>query len=603
MSDVDQGKLQQSLDGAFAPGQLRFCHDPSYKLRYSDRWLCSLSEAEQQRCPAFKKLCATKPPPEPAPQRSSSGSSGPTPLGFVAEVLFWILIGALVVAMVVALRRMLVSRRETAEAVPERTSLQPVQAPAPAPVSGDTDVTRLLDKARRAAERGELDVAIDAAHAAAVQGLSAAGRVEVDRDRTNGDYVRQLRSDPPLQQEFRAIVGKVEVAQFGGVAPTRGSFDQVLDQVLSLLRRLAVLSLLLLASSALLGCGPSRAGSQEDPELGPGGLHTLRRVLGDQGAKVRKRVAPLGRLAEDVGMVVVLDTALEDEQRDHLLRWVHGGGAAAVIGREHELEGVAQLRTLHAPCGRTAERGPKLEAAPLKLAVMGESSLVINADADSVVVHRVDAVCGGHPYIVTAYVGDGTITFLPESELVSNASLSVADNAQLVAELLSVPGTTIELVGPWTGDGSESPIQSIKSAGLLPVMLQLLALVGLLALRQGVSFGARRDVLRRVRRAFADHVRAVAATYARARAGRLVSANYGLLLIDQLRERLCPGQKPTLFQLAGAIARRVGRPETEIVELLVEAKSTFDEQHEGDGVNHKIIRELEQLSLQAGGIS
>jgi hypothetical protein len=58
-----------------------------------------------------------------------------------------------------------------------------------------------------------------------------------------------------------------------------------------------------------------------------------------------------------------------------------------------------------------------------------------------------------------------------------------------------------------------------------------------------------------------------------------------------------------LFELAAAIARRVRRPETEIVKLLVEAKSTFDEEREGEGVNHKIIRELEQLSLQAGGIS
>jgi hypothetical protein len=109
-------------------------------------------------------------------------------------------------------------------------------------------------------------------------------------------------------------------------------------------------------------------------------------------------------------------------------------------------------------------------------------------------------------------------------------------------------------------------------------------------------------VLRRTRRAFADHVRAVAATYARASAGRLVSGHYGLLLIDQLRERVCPGQKPTLLQFAAALARRVRRPETEIVQLLVEAKSAFDEP-EGHGVNHKIIRELEQLSLQAGGIA
>jgi hypothetical protein len=79
-------------------------------------------------------------------------------------------------------------------------------------------VTRLLDKARRAADRGDLGPAIDAAHAAAVQGLAAAGQVEVDRDRTNGDYVRELRKDPPLQQQFKAIVGRVEAAQFGGGA-------------------------------------------------------------------------------------------------------------------------------------------------------------------------------------------------------------------------------------------------------------------------------------------------------------------------------------------------------------------------------------------------
>ena len=204
---------------------------------------------------------------------------------------------------------------------------------------------------------------------------------------------------------------------------------------------------------------------------------------------------------------------------------------------------------------------------------------------------------------MTAYLGDGSITFFPERELLSNASLSVADNARLVAEQLVVPGQTIELVGPWTGDGSQTPVDSVKAAGLWPVVLQLLALAALLALRQGTSFGARRDVLRRTRRAFADHVRAVAATYARAGAGRLVSGHYGLLLIDQLRERVCPGQKPTLLQLAAALARRVRRPETEIVRLLVEAKSAFDEPLEGQGESNNIIRELEQLSLQAGGIS
>jgi hypothetical protein len=172
-----------------------------------------------------------------------------------------------------------------------------------------------------------------------------------------------------------------------------------------------------------------------------------------------------------------------------------------------------------------------------------------------------------------------------------------------VAELVPADEGMIELVGPWTGDGSQSPMQSLKSAGLMPVMLQLFGLALLLALRQGTSFGARRDVQTRTRRAFADHVRAVASTYARANAGRLASGHYGLLLIDQLRERTCPGQRPTLLQLAAAIARRVRRPENQIVQLLVEAKTAFEEQGDGQGVNHKLVRELEQLSSQAGGIS
>ena len=54
MSEVDQAALDASLVEAFAKGRLPFCHDPSYRLKSSDRWMCSLSQAELQRCPAFK---------------------------------------------------------------------------------------------------------------------------------------------------------------------------------------------------------------------------------------------------------------------------------------------------------------------------------------------------------------------------------------------------------------------------------------------------------------------------------------------------------------------------------------------------------------------
>jgi hypothetical protein len=612
VSEVDQEQLDQSLEQAFSKGQLPFCHDKTYRLRYSDHWLCSLSKAELQRCPAFKEQCGASIKPDGTHghesgrgqhESSSDNSVHVAPwIGAVAEVLFWGLVAALVVAFVATLIRMRSNRHAVKDEAEERNSLEPDAGQAPSPeAAGDRDVQRLLDKARRAADRGDLGAAIDAAHAAAIQALSAAGQVDLERDRTNGDYLRDLRKAPPLQQQFKVIVGQVEVAQFGGAVPTRGVFDSVLEQVLALLRRLAVLSLFLLPLS-LLGCGARGAGGAGDEDRGPAGLYVFKHMLADQGAKVHMRVAPLSKLDSKVGVVLMYEAELEEPERKHVVEWVRKGGTLVVVGSS-EFSDDAEIENSMHGCGTVAERGPSPDLAPLKLVVLGEDSLRLAPKPASDVVQRVDVTCGGYPYIVTSLMGDGGITFIPERELLSNASLSVADNARLVAELVPTDAGMIELVGPWTGDGSQSPVQSLKQAGLMPVMLQLLGLALLLALRQGTSFGARRDVLSRSRRAFADHVRAVASTYARANAGRLASGHYGLLLIDQLRERTCPGQRPTLLQLAAAVARRVRRPETQIVQLLVEAKSAFDEQNDGQGVNHKLIRELEQLSLQAGGIS
>jgi hypothetical protein len=610
MSEVDQATLDRSLEQAFAHGRLPFCHDPSYRLEDSDRRLCSLRQAELQRCPALKQECAAPAREAAAARRHSSTSREheddvalhvPRWLGAIAEVAFWAVVAALLVAFVASLVRMRRARHdEEDDAAAATREQEPSVTDATVAVSGDRDVARLLDTARRAAERGDHGAAIDAAHAAAVQGLSATGHVEVDLDRTNGDYLRELRKVPLLQQEFKAIVGQVEVAQFGGATPTRGAFDRVMEQVTSLLRRLAVLSSCLLALLAMLGCSGGARG--ESGDAAPSGLYTLKRILSDQGGKVHTRVAPLTKLDGDVGVVLLLSAKLEASHRNRLLDWVDQGGSLIVAGSDDFMD-AGEVALGPGGCGTSAERGPNVEATPLALAVLGEHTLRVIAGPDSVVAQRVDVTCGGVPYIVTSFLGDGSITFIPERELLSNASLSVADNARLVAELLSAPGSTIELVGPWTGDGSQSPVESLKAAGMLPALLQLLALALLLALRQGTSFGARRDDQKLERRAFADHVRALASTYARAGAGSLVSGHYGLLLIDQLRERLCPGQAPTLLQLAAVVARRVRRPETEIVQLLVEAKTALDDAAESQGVNHELIRELERLSLQAGGIS
>jgi hypothetical protein len=66
---------------------------------------------------------------------------------------------------------------------------------------------------------------------------------------------------------------------------------------------------------------------------------------------------------------------------------------------------------------------------------------------------------------------------------------------------------------------------------------------------------------------------------------------------------LAPGQTPTLLQLAASIARRSGRPEAEVVELLVEAKGSFEQPADAPGIDSTRIKRLEEISLQVGGVA
>jgi len=352
----------------------------------------------------------------------------------------------------------------------------------------------------------------------------------------------------------------------------------------------------------LVGCGGgSGGGVLETQDTSPSGLYTFKRLLIDQGAEVHTRIKPLAKL-EEVSTIVVFPNDLDEEEEQLLLRWVEAGGVLISVVTA-AFDSAGEVTRGYGACGHSAKlANAEGDDTRLKFAVLGDVTMRVHPEGK--VSHNVRVQCDTESYVVSSFLGVGAIHYLPEAELLSNASLSVADNAALVSQLIVADeGQTIELVGAWTGSGSQSPVQSLKAAGMLPFMLQLLGLGLLLALRQGTSFGARRDDSRRERRAFADHVRAIASTYHRANAGHLVSGHYALLLMEQLRERLLPGQSPTLLQLASGVARRTGRPEGEIVQLLVEAKSALDEGIEGTGVNHKLIRELEQLSQQVGGVS
>jgi hypothetical protein len=586
-------KLQASLDRTLKQ-DLPFCTRSDYKAR-PDPELCKLSKTELQRCPGLKKLCEA--PPEPKRRDLSSFAW----LGYLGDILFWGIIVVLGVILVLAIARALMSfARERAEASPSprTTPERPEPTAAEARLPRETDVDRLLARAKAEAAAGRYEEALRYIHGALVHALNGAGHIRVDPARTNGDYLRELRARPQLYAPVREVFRGIEGVQFGGRAPSGELFQQMLDRVLPILRNVITLFALLLAVQSIGACS-SAVGDQ--PERSPRGMHVLTALLQDNGTKVRKRIRDIGAIDPEVAEVLALGEVDEDALKK-LLEWVNLGGSLTITTPLESVEAASKIKFNGAPCSGKLALGPGFEATPLKLSALGGRTLSVPAeDEDST--HWTFANCDGRPYVASASYGDGTITVVAESELFSNASLSVGDNAHFAVSLLNSPGHTLEIVGPWTGGGASSPLMSIRNAGLGPALLQLLVFALLFAWHYGTAFGKRRDPLGIARRAFVEHVQALGAVYARARASRFVLAAYGAWAFDRLRERTAPGEAVGVIDLAGAVARKTGTSQAEVVELLAETRhaqeASATEVHAPQDL--QTLQRLEALVFRTGG--
>ena len=72
-------------------------------------------------------------------------------------------------------------------------------------------------------------------------------------------------------------------------------------------------------------------------------------------------------------------------------------------------------------------------------------------------------------------------------------------------------------------------------------------------------------------------MKALGLAYGRARASRHVVGLYATWAMDRLRERVHLSGQPGVIPLAEAIAARTGRPEGEVMRILVEASSAREE--------------------------
>src|SRR5262249_34846439 len=122
----------------------------------------------------------------------------------------------------------------------------------------ETDVERLLARARAAAARGDYGRAVDDAYAALLRRLDGDGLIRIHISRTNADYGGDRKVQPERAGPVRAVVRDVERVQFGAPPASAEVFDSVLGRVVPIAQRSLAAVLLVLAIGASLSCSSLR---------------------------------------------------------------------------------------------------------------------------------------------------------------------------------------------------------------------------------------------------------------------------------------------------------------------------------------------------------
>lgn len=489
----------------------------------------------------------------------------------------------------------------------------------------ETDVARLLERARRAASEGEYRRAVDDVYAALLRRLDGDGLIEIHHARTNGDYLRALRQHPQLRQEVRQILREVERVQFGDTEPDEPLFRRVLEQVKPLVSR--QLGALLLAFG--LGLGLAACNLEGDEHEGLAGLSTdplggraVVQLLRRHGMTVDHRTRTIEQLRASESVVLMLgDVSPTPEEWDILLDWTREGGIlvlatgnedlppelgvqvvdgwqfsddrpelAFVGGYQYAYDGYA-LRTPR--FGHLERTGAAAVVVDMIVRPSDEAPPDFDPYDDEMYADQIEPV--GDVYATRVDVGEGHVLVFADEMLFSNAAMAVDDDARFVVDLMSEYGRDIEVIDEWTGTGAQSPLASIANSHLTPVILQLLAFMTLLYLWRGVAFARLKDPPTRGRRAFVDHVHALALQYAKARASRHVLSAYAGWVLERLRHRVAPGSDRTLHGLAQAVAARTGRDESAVMRLLIEAHTMREGAAHASGVYTARRRDLEVM--------
>lgn len=580
-----------------ADKKFEFCHDPRYPLTAEEAKLCPLIVSSDQACPALASACkhgagAT----QLAPPRKVRFSI-PEVAGLSRVMLLALLgLGIAAVIYIVIKNVRPWQRRPKTEDQPQD---EPAAAEVVVPSQVETDVERLLARARAAAAAGDYARAIMEVHAALLRRLEGAGVVAVHPSRTNGDYVRAVAgAKPDLAAPVRSFVVDVERVQYGHGTAT-GELFQALLARLALVSPDKLLALVLVGALALggvAGCGADRGGWEHSPS----GRAGVKALLKRAGRQVHERILPVTKLKTgDVDAVVVLPGGeLSDDDWARLESWVSlDAGVLLLAGMpskrpdwvggqdlqdttEDKAEDKAADKAAAKTAAKTEDQKPPAPAinvvaakafldlhGAVDLPLPPGPSLRVGSAYDPLLVRGAN----GPIYAAHREYGDGVVLALADDRLFTNGALPFGDNARALVLLLS-DTERVELVGELTGFVSPNPVASVTRGRLAPLLAQLAALCAVFFLFRGVAFGRLREPPPPLRRSFVEHVEALGEQYARARAARHVLASYGHWVVERLRDRVALPAGSGLIALADAVAVRTGKPAGEVMRLLMEAR-------------------------------
>lgn len=579
--DAALEKIETDARDARDEGHYLFCRFPKTPLARRQRELCAFAP-EVDSCEALAKACHEAA----TPARENWLERLLERLANFAELLLYVFVAGVIVLValpvVYALRRRRQDHAVTdAGATPNRAVRVPPDEPTRDPIAiADPESALGLADAHRL--RGELEPALTLYLAAALAALERRGALAVGRaaHRTNGEYVRSC-TDAALQAHLREIVRAVEQTTFGARPPTEGGTLRVSRVARAIVQAFA------LASFALLlgGCGPLGGGADPASDELPRG------VLAKSGFHVRSLDTAIATLplptSGSAPPLLVLDAervALEGGAGERLLAWVRSGGHLLLFDSPGDYP-----QELTRP--RVPADGRELVVGALPRPIAGAAvarPMAISAAEDDDVL----ATIGGRPYAIRHTVGEGTVVVVANDDLFTNLGAARRWNPSALVAIarFAADGEAGELRVARVEDGVEpptNPFRAIMVAGLGRGMLHALGAAVILFLAFGIRHARPRPVAAEPsRRAFAEHVAATGALWAKARVDVEALAAYGALVELRLRESL-----PRGGDLAVALAAR-GAVSVERARELLERAAAAAKGAERRGDERQIIAEL-----------